>query len=56
MDTEQLAEAMDSLTRLISDRPDDVHTFWINEVMQRRVYLCERLPADHEYRNGEYCD
>ena len=47
---------MDSLTRLISDRPDDVHTFWINEVMQRRVYLCERLPADHEYRNGEYCD
>lgn len=56
MDADQLAAAMDSLTQLIAERPDDSHMYWMNEVMQRRQYLCERLPVDHEYRGGEYCD
>jgi hypothetical protein len=56
MDAGQIASAMDTLTRLIAERPDHAHMYWIHEVMQRRQYLCERLPVDHEYRAGEYCD
>jgi hypothetical protein len=56
MSVDQLARAMDLLTQAVAERPDNVHMFWLREVLERRNFLCVQLPVTHEYRGGEYCD
>lgn len=56
MSDQTLVDTMDFLTRAITESflaNDD----WVaeRELMLRRTYLCELLPADHVYRGGEYC-
>jgi hypothetical protein len=56
MSDQALVATMDVLTRAISDGVL-VNDDWVGlrELMLRRTYLCELLPADHPYRGGEYC-
>jgi hypothetical protein len=56
MSEQALVDTMDLLTRAITESflaNDD----WMaeRELMLRRTYLCELLPASHPYRGGEYC-
>jgi len=55
MSADELARAMDAITSAIGSR-EDLHGLELRELMARRDLLCHRLPVDHGYRGGEYCD
>jgi hypothetical protein len=62
MSIEEPAAAMDVITSAISSRDElqelEQQLRWLElrELMSRRDLLCHRLPVDHSYRGGEYCD
>jgi hypothetical protein len=40
--------------RMTQGHEEDFTLTW--QLADRRQYLCVRLPPDHEFRGGEFCD
>jgi hypothetical protein len=55
MSTSQLAANMWAVWEVMTEGEDeDLTVTW--QLTDRRHYLCVRLPPEHEFRGGEFCD